>query len=148
MTSKERVQLEPAAMLAPARTIEVPPAVRVGVPPQLLTTPVGVEMTRPFGSVSTTPTPVRATVLLGFVNWKDKTTFWLSTVVVGLKVSSSVGGPTTIVESVPELAEAPPPLTATLLEYVPTSVPLTLTVRVIAGNEELVASTVLLVQVK
>jgi hypothetical protein len=105
-------------------------------------------MTICVGRISTKLIPVRAVVVLGFEIWNVQATTWLTPAVLGTKAWTIVGGPTTVVESVPTPLAAPPPLTATALLYTPMFVPLTLTVRVIAGREEPVASTVVVVQVK
>jgi hypothetical protein len=68
VTFTENVQLALAAIVPPLRLIVFVPAVAVIVPaPHVPVRPFGVEMTNPAGSVSLKTTPVRATVVLGFV---------------------------------------------------------------------------------
>ncbi len=65
VTLTEKVQLPMAVRLPPLRMIVPDPAVAVIVPPQLPFSPLGVEITRPGGSVSVKPMPVNAVEVLG-----------------------------------------------------------------------------------
>ena len=53
------VQVESAAVVPPVSMMDPLPATAVTVPPQLLTTMLGVETTSPAGSVSVKATPVK-----------------------------------------------------------------------------------------
>jgi len=65
VTLTENVQEELAAIVPAVKLMMFVPAVAVSVPaPQLPVTPLGVEITRPAGSVSVKATPLAATVLL------------------------------------------------------------------------------------
>ena len=67
VTFTENVQELLAAMVPPERLIVPVPAVAVMVPPpQVPVRPLGVETTRPAGSVSLNATPVSAAVVLEF----------------------------------------------------------------------------------
>ncbi len=66
VTLTEKVQLPMAVRLPPLRMIVPDPAVAVIVlPPHVPVRPLGVEITRPGGSVSVKPTPVNAVEVLG-----------------------------------------------------------------------------------
>ncbi len=66
VTFRLKVQEALDAKLAPDKLIAPLPALAVIVPPQLLLSPLGVEITRPAGSVSLKPIPVSVVVTLLF----------------------------------------------------------------------------------
>jgi hypothetical protein len=73
VTFTKNVQDALGARLPPVRLIVFVPAVAVIVPPpQAPLRPLGVEITRPAGSVSTKPTPVRVVVVFGLLIVKLK----------------------------------------------------------------------------
>ena len=88
-----------AALTPVPPTVIVPvPAVAVivGAPPQLFTSPLGVPMTAPAGSVSVKVSPVLAGAPAGFVIVKVSTEFCPTPTVVGLNALVSVGSACTV----------------------------------------------------
>ncbi len=90
------VQVEPCAMVAPEKEIELPPAVATIVPPEQVDAAAeGEENTRPEGSVSVKLTLVSATVFeVGLTSVKVTVEFAPAATEVGLEVSENVGAPT------------------------------------------------------
>src|SRR6478736_6298987 len=115
-------------IVPPLRLITFVPAVAVIVPaPQVPVRPFGVETTRPAGSVSLKPTPVRAVVLaLVMVKLSEVEPF--SGMLAAPKAFAIVGGPTTVIEAL-DVLPVPPSVevTWTLLFFTPAVVPVTLT---------------------
>ena len=124
VTFTENVHEVEAARIPPDRLITLVPAVAVMVPPpQEPVKPFGVETTRPAGSVSVNPTPVRAIAFgLAIVKLSEVEPF--SGMLAAPNALLISGGPTTVMEAfdvlpVPPLVE----LTLTLLFFTPLVVP-------------------------
>src|SRR6185437_15253138 len=116
-------------IVPPLRLITFVPAVAVIVPaPQVPVRPLGVEITKPAGSVSLKATPVSATVVLGFVMVKLSEVEPFNGMLAAPKAFAMVGGPTTVIEAL-EVLPVPPliDVTWTLLFFTPAVVPCTLT---------------------
>jgi len=124
VTFTENVQELFAAMVPPVRLIILVPAVAVIVPlPQEPISPLGVETTRPAGSVSVNATPVSA-VALPFWMVKVRLVEPFSGMVAAPNAFVITGGPTTVIEAL-EVLPVPPfvELTVTLLFFTPAVVP-------------------------
>ena len=129
VTLTENVQLAFAAIDPPVRLITFVACVAVIVPPpQVPVRPLGVETTRPAGSVSLKPTPVRVVVVLLFWMVKLKLVEPFRGMLTAPNALIMTGGPTTVIEAL-EVLPVPPlvELTWTLLFNTPTAVPVTLT---------------------
>src|SRR6185312_7885450 len=127
VTLTENVQEALAAIVPPLRLITFVPAVAVIVPaPQVPVRPLGVEITRPAGSVSLKATPVRATVVLGLLMVKLSEVEPFSGMLAAPKAFTMVGGATTVIEAL-EVLPGPPSVdvTCTLLFFKPAVVPCT-----------------------
>lgn len=94
-----------AASVAPDRLKLLAPGVAVMVPPQVLAAPFGVATTKPDGSASLKPTPVRPWPAFGLVSVKPSVVVPFKGIVVAPKVSVMLGGDMTL-----RLAEAVAPL--------------------------------------
>src|SRR5262249_14169721 len=119
-----------AAMLPPERLMVPEPAVAVMVPPppQEPLKPLGVETTKPAGSVSLKATPVRAVVVLLFwmVNCND--VLALGAMLAAPKALMITGGATTVMEAVDGVLVPPSfELTSTVLFFTVAVVPWTST---------------------
>ena len=139
VTSTPKLSVPFAARLAPDNVITLVPCVAVSVPPP--TVPVrflGVEITRPAGSVSLKPIPLSAVVVLVFWMVKVRWVFPFSGMLLTKNALAIVVGATTVMEAfevfpVPAVVE----LTVTLLFFTPAVVPVTFTMIV---QEVVVAS--------
>lgn len=130
VTFTEKVHEAFAAMVPPARLTVPLPAAAVMVPlPQDPVRPLGVEMTRPAGSVSLNATPVSATVVLGSVMVKLSEVEPFSGMLAAPNALTIVGGEATVMEA-DAMALVPPSVdvTSTLLLLLPAVVPVTFTV--------------------
>jgi hypothetical protein len=107
-----KVQEELAATLAPDRLITPEPAVPEAVPPQVLVSPLGVEITRPDGSVSLKPTPLSVVVPLLFWMVKPSKVEPFRGIVAAPKALLIAGGPTTVMEAI-EMFPDPPSVEVT-----------------------------------
>jgi len=95
-----------AAIEAPARLTVLEPAVAVIVPPpQLPDRPLGVETTKPEGSVSVKPTPDSPTVAFGFETVKVRLVEPPKGIDETPNALASVGGATTVTDAVAVLPE-------------------------------------------
>jgi hypothetical protein len=101
------------------------------VPPQVVARPFGVAITRPAGSVSLKPMPVRATVPFGLQMVKVSDVVPFNGTDAAPKAFESVGGATTVIEAL-EVLPTPPSVdvTVTLLFLTPADVPVTFTLKV------------------
>ncbi len=127
VTFTENVQELLAAIVPPVRLIVPEPAVAVMVPlPQDPVRPLGVETTRPAGSVSLKATPVSPVALL-FWMVKLRLVDPFNGMVAAPNVFVIVGGPTTVMDAF-DVLPVPPfvELTVTLLFFTPVVVPCTL----------------------
>jgi hypothetical protein len=132
VTFTEKVQDALAARLAPDRLMVLVPAVAVIVPPpQVPVWPLGVEMTRPAGSVSLNPTPVSVVVVLALWIVKLREVEPFSGMLAAPNVLLITGGPTTVTLAL-DVLPAPPSVELTLTELfcTPATTPVTLTVTV------------------
>ena len=130
LTAKEQVAA--GAMEAPLRLTTLPPAAAVMRPPsQPPAKPLGVETTKPAGSVSLTPTPVNVVAALGLLIVKVRVVDPLSGTDAEPKALLMVGGATTVSDAL-ETLPVPPSfeVTWTALFFWPAAVPVTLTVMV------------------
>jgi|SRR5580765_5405571 len=107
VTLTENVQEELAAIVPAVKLMMFVPAVAVSVPaPQLPVTPLGVEITRPAGSVSVKATPLAATVLLFWmVKLREVEPF--SGMLAAPNALMITGGATTVMEAF-EMLPVPP----------------------------------------
>ena len=129
VTLTENVQEALAAIVPPLRLMTFVPATAVIVPaPHVPVRPFGVETTRPAGSVSLKPTPVRATVVLGLVMVKLSEVEPFNGMLAAPKAFAIVGGATTVIEAL-EVLPVPPLVDVawTLLGFTPAVVPCTST---------------------
>lgn len=95
-------------MVPPDKLITPVPAVAVIVPaPQEPVKPLGVEITKPAGSVSLKATPVSATVALGFVMVKLRVVVPFRLMLAAPKAFAIDGGPITVIVAVLLVAPAP-----------------------------------------
>ena len=95
-------------MLPPVNDTLPDPAVAVGVPPQVLVSPLGVATSRLAGKVSVNPTPVNATVLAdGLVIVIVRALVPFTAMLAGVKALTVVGGVATFRVAVPA-APVPP----------------------------------------
>jgi hypothetical protein len=86
-----------AANVAPDKLTLLDPATAVIVPPpQLPVSPLGVDTTRPAGSVSVKPTPDSAVVAFGFVSVKVKLVLPFTCTALAPKLFAIVAGATTV----------------------------------------------------
>src|SRR5262249_60193353 len=118
-----------AAIVPPDRLMTLVPCVAVIVPaPQVPVRPLGVETTRPAGSVSLKATPLSATVVLLFWMVKLKLVEPFSGIEAAPKALMITGGPTTVIDAF-EVLPTPPSGegTCTLLFLTPAVVPWTST---------------------
>ena len=108
VTFTENVQEAFAARFAPARLTLVSPALAVMVPaPHVPVSPLGVDTTKPDGSVSVTPIPLSATVAFGFVIVKLRLVVPFSARKATPKVLVIAGGATTVRAAVLLVVPAP-----------------------------------------
>jgi hypothetical protein len=138
VTFTENVQEALAAIVPPLRLITFVPCVAVIVPaPQEPVSPLGVEITKPAGSVSLKPTPV-SVVVFGFVMVKLSEVDPFSGMLAAPNALLIVDGATTVMLAV-AVPLVPPSveLTTTLLLLSPAVVPVTFTV---TAQEALAAS--------
>jgi hypothetical protein len=113
VTLIENVQLVFAARVAPLRLITFVPCVAMIVPPpQEPVRPLGVEITRPAGSVSLKPTPVNVAVVLGLVTVKLKLVEPFSGMLAAPNAFVRVGAATTVMEAF-EVFPVPPSVEVT-----------------------------------
>ena len=127
VTLIENVHELELAMLAPERLTTPGPCVAVIVPaPHVPVRPFGVETTKPAGSVSLKPTPVRGVPVLLFwmVNESDVEPF--SGMLAAPNALMITGGPTTVIEAFVVLP-VPPSVEVTWVElfFTPAVVPCT-----------------------
>src|SRR6478609_1681184 len=115
----------------PPDKLNVPePAVAVAVPPQLFVSPFGVAITRPAGKLSVNDSPVRLTLVFGFVMLMVSDVVPFSGILVAPKFLVTVAGEATINVAVLLVAPVPPLVELTapvVLVTVPDCVPVTLT---------------------
>src|SRR5258707_1388733 len=121
-------------MVAPARLMVVAPGSAVIIPPpQEPTRLLGVDITRPDGSVSVNPTPVRLTVFAaGLLMVKVSAVVPLIRMLAEPKVFAMLGGATTLTVAV-AVPPVPPwvePMLPVVLTWSPPAVPVTLTEKV------------------
>ena len=129
VTFTENAQELLAAIVPPLRLITFVPAVAVIVPaPHVPVRPLGVEITRPAGSVSLNATPVSATVVLELVMVKLSEVEPFSGMLAAPNALIMTGAPTTLIEAL-DVLPVPPSveLTVTELFFTPAVVPVTLT---------------------
>lgn len=137
VTFIESVQLPPATIVPPVKLTEPLPATAVGVPLQVFDRLLGVATTNPDGSVSVNATPLKAVAPLGLliVNVKEVVPF--RAMVPTPNALLIVGGATTVIVAVLDVAPAPLSVELTVpvvLLLSPAVVPLTSTVTVqVAG---------------
>lgn len=113
VTLTENVQEEFAAIVPPLRLMAFVPCVAVMVPaPHVPVRPLGLEMTRPAGSVSLKTTPLRAIVLLGLVMVKLSEVEPFSGMLAAPNALAIVGGATTVIDAL-EVLPAPPSVDVT-----------------------------------
>jgi len=107
VTFTENVQEELAAIVPAVKLITFVPAVAVMIPaPQVPVRPLGVEITRPAGSVSVKATPLAATVLLFWmVKLREVEPF--SGMLAAPNALMITGGATTVMEAF-EMLPVPP----------------------------------------
>src|SRR5256885_2285512 len=121
-------------MLPPVNDTLPDPAVAVGVPPQVLVSPLGVATSRLAGKVSVNPTPVSATVLAdGLVMVIVRALVPFTTMLAGVKALTVVGGVTTFRVAVLLVAPVPPSVEVIVLVVLtasPAAMPFTVTVSV------------------
>jgi len=129
VTFTENVQEVLAARLAPVRLITFVACVAVIVPPpQVPVKPLGVEITRPAGSVSVKPTPVSDVVVLLFWMVKLKLVEPFSGMLAAPNALIMTGGPVTVIDAFDVLpVPASVEVTWTLLFFTPAVVPCTFT---------------------
>src|SRR5438067_478505 len=90
-----------AARVAPASVMRLLPATAVMVPPpQLPIRPLGVDMTRPAGSMSLKATPVKATVVFGLLMVKLKVVLAPTTMLAAPNTFPMTGGAITVRDAV------------------------------------------------
>ena len=135
VTETERVQVDPAAGEAvnvpPVRLMAPVPAVAVGDPPQVFTTLGEAATTRPEGSESLKPTPLRVLNVFGLTMVKVTVLLAFKATLVGLNALPMVGGATTAKDAFDVLPEpANVSLAVTLLFFTPAVLPFTVTVTV------------------
>jgi hypothetical protein len=115
----------------PERLMLVLPAVAVAVPPHAFESPLGVETTRPVGSVSVNATPSSPTVLAGaFVIVNVSVVVPFRGMPVGLNALAMLGGATTKMEAVLLVVPVPPSvevMAPVVLLSVPALIPRTFT---------------------
>ena len=127
VTFTVKVQDAPCATVPPERLITPVPAVAVTVPPQVLTTP-GVAATTSvpvvLGRVSLKATPLRSTVVFGFLMLKVTVVVPFSGTLAAPNALAIVGGPTTVMDAL-EVLPVPATVseTVTLLFFTPAVVP-------------------------
>lgn len=129
VTFTANVHDPPPGRLAPDKLITFVPAVAVMVPaPQLPVRPLGVETTRPAGSVSVKPMPVNVFELLGLLIIKLSEVVPFNGMLAAPKTLAKVGGETTVMLAL-EVLPVPPfvEVTETLLLLTPPVVPCTFT---------------------
>ncbi len=129
VTLTENVQELLAAIVPPLRLITFVPAVAVIVPlPHVPVRPLGVEITRPAGSVSLKPTPVSAVVVLLFWMVKVKLVEPFSGMLAAPNALMITGGPVTVMEAL-DVLPVPPSVEVTVTElfFTPAVVPCTFT---------------------
>src|SRR5262249_22883802 len=129
VTFTAKVQELLAAMVPPDKLMTLVPCVAVIAPaPHEPVSPLGVEITRPAGSVSLKATPVSPTVAVLFWVVKVNLVEPLSRIEAAPNALLITGGPTTVIEAF-EVLPVPPSVevTCTLLFFTPAVVPWTLT---------------------
>src|SRR5262249_9831050 len=127
VTFTEKVQELLAGIVPPDKLLTLVPCVAVIVPaPQVPLSPLGVEITRPAGSVSLKATPLRATVVLLFWMVKVKLGERFKGIEAAPNALLMVGGATTVIEAF-DVLPVPPlvDVTCTLLFFAPAVVPCT-----------------------
>src|SRR5262249_7213640 len=127
VTFTEKVQELLAGIVPPDKLLTLVPCVAVIVPaPQVPLSPLGVEITRPAGSVSLKATPLRATVVLLFWMVKVKLVEPFKGIEAAPNALLMVGGATTVIEAF-DVLPVPPlvDVTCTLLFFAPAVVPCT-----------------------
>jgi hypothetical protein len=130
VTFTEKVQMVPAASVAPVRLTVPEPAAALIVPPQVPLSPFGVATARPEGKVSVKLTPVRVDAF-ALVIVKLNEVLPPTAMEAAPKPLLMAGGPTTVTLAVPVLP-APPLADVTLTELfcTPPAMPVTLIPRV------------------
>jgi len=129
VTFTAKVQEVEAARVSPVRLIRFVPAVAVIVPvPQEPVRPLGVEITRPAGSVSVKPTPVKVVEVFGLLMVKLRLVDPLSGMLAAPKTLLITGGATTVTLAFDVFpAPASVEVIVTLLFFIPAVVPVTFT---------------------
>jgi len=125
------VHVAPIAKVAPDRLITLVPAVSVMFPPpQLPVCPLGLEITRPAGSVSLKPIPVSVVVVLLFVMVKASEVEPFSAMLDVPNNLLIAGGPTTVTVAMLLVMPVPPSfevMARVVLFWMPAVAPVTVT---------------------